>query len=153
MASIDSQTLSQLIRHLVAKLPGLIAIYLFGSASRGELRPDSDIDIGFLCDPSQAKLGEFELWELRAELEGIAHRDVDVIDCSLADPVLRAEIMLHGDRVFSSNDTKALEAEILSQRLREDFGISMRPLLEDVFSSGQAAGCADAGPRRGKKGV
>ncbi len=151
MASIDFQTLSQLIRHLTAKLPGLIAIYLFGSAGRGQLRPDSDVDIGFLCDASQRKLEELELWELRAELEGIAHRDVDVIDCSQADPVLRAEIMLHGVRVFSSNDTKALEAEILSQRLREDFGISMRPVLEDVFTSGQAAGGTEPGQPRGNR--
>ena len=72
----------------------------FGSAVHADFRPDSDVDI--LIEPApDARLGLADLVELRAELEGLFGRDVDVVtDRSLVEPlrsaVRRDAVVLHG---------------------------------------------------------
>ena len=53
-----------------------IIIYLFGSASRNELREDSDIDIAFL---SKEDIDEYDVFMKSQELVDIFKREVDLI--------------------------------------------------------------------------
>jgi predicted nucleotidyltransferase len=138
MEKLDPLTLSRIVSFLQERIDGLLSIYIFGSAARGEMRVDSDLDIGFLCEAGRAKTSKMDLWNMRMELEELVKRSVDLIDCADADPILRANVMLKGQLIFSSDEVRSLEAEILSQRLREDFEIAMRPILEEVFRTGQA---------------
>jgi uncharacterized protein len=49
---------------------------LFGSAARGEMRPDSDVDILVEFDP-EARIG-LEFFDLERELTGLFGRKVDL---------------------------------------------------------------------------
>lgn len=63
---------------------------LFGSAARGEMRADSDIDI--LIDlRKEASL--FELIALKQELEETLGRRVDVVEYQNIKPILRKSIL------------------------------------------------------------
>jgi predicted nucleotidyltransferase len=54
---------------------------LFGSAARGELRPDSDIDVLVELEPDH-HLGLFEFDDLQAHLTRIFGRKVDLVSKS-----------------------------------------------------------------------
>ena len=52
-------------------------LYLFGSAARGELQPESDLDFLYVFEPD-ARWG-WEIVEMQEELEAITGRAVDLV--------------------------------------------------------------------------
>ena len=53
------------------------AVYLFGSAGEGRLRPDSDVDLAVLVSNPMAPA---QRWALTAQLADLVRRDVDLVD-------------------------------------------------------------------------
>ncbi|MBI5490524.1 MAG: nucleotidyltransferase domain-containing protein [Deltaproteobacteria bacterium] len=81
---------------------GVAAVYLYGSAARGRLRPDSDIDIGVVFGRG-APSGE----ERARVLAGVAallgrrfHRAIDIVSLDTAPVVLRRQAIARGRRVL-----------------------------------------------------
>ena len=72
-----SQSMTQAIADYFKTQPVLKA-WLFGSYSRGEERPDSDVDILFVPDMSQ-KFTLFTLGGMYMDLKDILQREVDLI--------------------------------------------------------------------------
>lgn len=68
---------------------GVTALRVFGSVSRGDDRPDSDVDL-LAAVPSG--LGLFGLTRLQAELEAILGTGVDLVPADGVKPDLRARI-------------------------------------------------------------
>jgi len=66
---------------------------LFGSAARGEMRPDSDIDVMVAFAPE----AEWSLWdfaEMREQLKTLLGREVDVVERgTIRNPFRRRSIM------------------------------------------------------------
>ncbi|MGE5604057.1 MAG: type VII toxin-antitoxin system MntA family adenylyltransferase antitoxin [Bacteroidota bacterium] len=87
------------------KKVGPYLIILFGSAARGRLRPDSDIDIAFLSDRI---LNEEDLFFYAVELAEILGRDVDLIDLNKASTVFKAQIVGKGKVIHSSDDLRRM---------------------------------------------
>jgi predicted nucleotidyltransferase len=79
---------------------GVAALYLFGSAARGEAGATSDVDL-FMDQAEPERFGLFDLMEmsdcLRAALGGIA---VDVTTRASLHPALRPAIEASALRVF-----------------------------------------------------
>ena len=90
---------SPAVGRLLAKAGVEVAI-LFGSAAKGRLRPDSDIDIGILPSPDRA-LGFDEELALVAELEQILGREVDLVRLDTASTLLRFEAS-QGRRLYEA---------------------------------------------------
>ena len=66
---------------------------LFGSAARGELRPDSDIDVMVTFAPD-AHWSLYDFVDMHDELRDIFHRDVDIVERgSIRNPFRRRSIM------------------------------------------------------------
>ena len=92
MVQFDRKRLAVICRrHDVAQLR------IFGSASRGEARPDSDIDL--LVDFVSPK-GFFELLRLEDELEAFFGRPVDVITEPGLSPYLREPVLASASVIF-----------------------------------------------------
>jgi len=64
---------------------------LFGSAARGEQRPDSDIDI--LVEISQKSLSVLDFIGIKLELEGALGKRVDLVEYSTIKPLLKKQIL------------------------------------------------------------
>ncbi len=74
---------------------------LFGSAARGELRPDSDVDllVDFLPD---ARVGLLDLSALMRELADLLGRRVDIAVKPALKPLVRTGVLNDTREVFST---------------------------------------------------
>lgn len=70
--------------------PPLRLAVLFGSGARGELRPDSDLDIGIV--PEDPDLPQAAELDLQLELGAAAGRPIDVVRLDRASTLLRGQV-------------------------------------------------------------
>lgn len=78
---------------------GLDHLYLFGSLARGEATEDSDVDLFYDASPS-ASIGLVELGKLRARMEIILGRTVDLVPRDSLRPKVRARAEQDAVRIF-----------------------------------------------------
>lgn len=78
---------------------GVSALYLFGSAARGEAGADSDIDL-FFEHASDARLSLLDVLSIRDFLKDTLGRDIDVMTRKSLHPLLRADIEAEAIEVF-----------------------------------------------------
>ncbi|AQS59829.1 type VII toxin-antitoxin system MntA family adenylyltransferase antitoxin [Desulforamulus ferrireducens] len=107
--SINEQQV-ELITDFLAKKISPYLIILFGSAVRGNLRINSDIDIAFL---SNHKLNDYEVFILSQELADLLHREVDLIDLAKASTVFQAQILNTGRVIHCSDFSRKLRFHAL----------------------------------------
>lgn len=89
MATADRlQASREKIRH-IAYMHGASDVRVFGSAARGELRDDSDIDLLVRMEPGRSLL---DLIALSQELELLLDKKVDVLTEGGISPYLRDRI-------------------------------------------------------------
>ena len=82
-------------RHQVRELS------LFGSAVRGELRPDSDLDLLVAFEPG-ARIGFLTLGRMARELSDLLGRTVDLVPKDGLKPGIRAAILAEAETLFAA---------------------------------------------------
>ena len=95
----------------LAKHPGIVAAYLFGSTARGGGSPLSDVDVAILW----ARLPEKALRErarLIEDLSRAAKATADVIFLNDAPPALAGRVLRDGKLLLSRDDTERIRYEI-----------------------------------------
>jgi len=130
----QEQVLAEKIR---SEIQDVLAIYLFGSAVAGELRPDSDIDLAILC---ATFLPATRLWSLAQSLAVIAGRDVDLIDLRSVSTVMQAQVISTGERLFCASEPVCGEFE---DRVYSDYARlneERRHILDDINERGRIYG-------------
>ena len=119
---------------LLGAIPELLAIYLFGSAARGDARNDSDVDLAVL---GRRPLTPLRRFELQRELSVLLNRDVDLVDLLCANSILRAEVIAHGRRLHQRDADSVLDFEA---RSLSDYGSLLdatRALRDDIRARGR----------------
>lgn len=86
--TIDHEVLARL-RQLVAALPGVRLVVLFGSTASGRRRAGSDVDLGVVADGS---FGDADEAELARRLALAAGTEVDLVRLEAASTVLRWQV-------------------------------------------------------------
>ena len=128
---------SAIVAALREDLPGLQAVYRYGSAGGPYERADSDIDIAFLAD---RPLAFKERLTLAVKLMRITERDVDLNDMHTLPLGLRVQIALNGKRIYAAHTAEAEEydSRTLSDyvRLNEE----RREILADIAQRGSIYG-------------
>lgn len=74
---------------------------LFGSAARGELRPESDIDMMVELGPG-VRVGLVKFESLAAELEALAGRRVDLVTRRGLKPWVRSEALKDARGIYAA---------------------------------------------------
>jgi predicted nucleotidyltransferase len=124
--------IQQALTHLQSRLPGLQAVYLFGSQRTPDANANSDLDLAVLASGA---IDPLELWRLAGELADIVGMPVDLIDLCTASTVMQYQILTKGERIWvSGNGAGIFEAYILSEKTALDAARSA--LLEDIHKDG-----------------
>lgn len=82
------------------------AIVLFGSRAGGQVRPDSDFDLGVLC--GRPLPDPFTVARLKTDLEDILGGSVDLVVLDTTSPILAMDV-LRAHRVLAIRDAEAFE--------------------------------------------
>ncbi len=107
MKSSDIQTALSRIQDAV---PGLVAVYLFGSQQQNLATAKSDVDLAIL---SGQALDPTTRYELEQDLEIQLGMDVDLIDLRAADTVMRAQVVSSGDCLLDIDSYKRELFEVM----------------------------------------
>lgn len=105
MDNIDKNLVRQLscaIEVLLREVKPYV-IYLLGSASRNELREDSDIDIAYL---TEEQIDDYDNFILAQNLWDVFKRDVDLINLKKSSTVFKAQVVGKGKIIYCSDNTK-----------------------------------------------
>jgi predicted nucleotidyltransferase len=134
MTEVDRQRILTAARDtLLAALPDVWAIYVYGSFARGDEWPNSDVDLAVLL-PADRQIED--LLGLMSEVSLRTQRDVDLVDLRKVGDVLRREVFEDGRTLFVSQPDAVLawEASAMSRyaRHREE----TRDILEDFRRTG-----------------
>ena len=120
----------------LATLPGLLAVYGFGSRVQGTEGPDSDLDMAVLV----AGYADVTLlWQLAGELADIAGCAVDLLDLRAASTVMQYQVVTQGERWWARDAQAAMfESAILSEKTALD--TARAGLLADIRERGTVYG-------------
>jgi predicted nucleotidyltransferase len=136
MSAPDIQSLVTRARdEILAALPDVVAIYVFGSAASGDLGPDSDLDLAVLGPrPYDSR----QLYDLGRSIEVMSGLDIDLVDLITAPTLLKYEVITGGRQLHCADPGVAFEFEGRSLaeygRFVEDFA----PLFDQIRDTGQA---------------
>ena len=124
--------IQRVVQHLKDSVPGLLAIYVFGSHVSGDLQPHSDLDVAIYLP---GKGDPLALWGISGELADIVDRPVDLIDLGAASTVMQYQIITQGRCVWSRDVSSGLfEAFVLSEKTALD--ASRAGLIDDIQKDG-----------------
>lgn len=126
---LDAAVLSRVER----LIPGLAAVYVFGSVARGDARPSSDIDLAIVVARSPSPE---DLTAAREALELTLGRDVDLIDLAAAPLPLARQVLLEGRRLHAPHATMADLLEVRILREYEDLKRRRAGIEADVIARG-----------------
>ena len=122
---------------LAERIPGLMAIYRFGSSVDGPLRADSDLDYAVLAPQRLDPVARFDLQE---ELAARVRRSVDLVDLRSASTVMRMQVVSRGIHVdvrdLTGTDTFEIAVYAAYARLNEE----RREILADIARHGTVHG-------------
>ncbi len=126
---LDSAILSGMER----LIPGLAAVYVFGSVARGDLRPSSDIDLAIVAPTSPRPK---DLNAAREAVELILGRDVDLLDLAEAPLPLARQVLLEGRRIHAPHAATADFLEVRILREYEDLKRRRAGIEADAYARG-----------------
>jgi len=130
-----------IIRIILESYPDAQAIYIFGSHDTEDEWPASDMDIGLLLPPRQAKKTSLlALSSCRAVLADYVRKDVDLVNLRQVSTVFQKEIIATGRLIHCGNPYAVDEFEMLVISYYQKLNQERRELLDAFMETGRAYG-------------
>jgi predicted nucleotidyltransferase len=120
-------------RHIMRafqSVPGVAAVYLFGSVARGTARAGSDLDVGVLYLDRPAPTLEGQPYELEAALERAVGRPVEVVVLNAAPVDLRSRVLRDGRLIIDRDRSARIAFEVRTRNEAWD----LEPVLREYRS-------------------
>lgn len=110
---MDTQSLIERLKPEITREPRIAAAWLFDSAARGEMRADSDVDVGvvFVAGLSERER-DATLVELSSRLEPItAPHPIDIVDLEVQGHVFVHRALRDGKRIAVNDEERRVDFE------------------------------------------
>ena len=112
-------------------------MYLFGSAARGELRAESDIDVAFYglapADPAQ-------MFRVSEAIADSLNRDVDLVDLHISNDVIRAQVIGTDELLRAADPDVLCERQMRWLKQYAMLNRERRPIIERIKREGRVYG-------------
>lgn len=135
-ADLDRQN-RLIVDELRRAVGDLVAVYRFGSSAQGTSHRHSDSDIAVLARAPLAALARFDLQE---RLAGLLGHDVDLIDLTIASPVMAIQVVAHGQLLFEDESDVRGEFEDRTFSSYARLNEERRGILERIAAEGTVYG-------------
>lgn len=106
------------------------AVYLFGSTSRGDARPDSDVDVAVLFDGPQPSTLDAPRVVVEGDLERVLRRPVDLVALNDAPVDFRNRVLREGRLLLDRRPAARIAFEV---RTRNE-AFDLEPVLAQYRS-------------------
>jgi predicted nucleotidyltransferase len=133
---INEKEIEKIKEYLKEKLSPYLII-LFGSAVKGYMREDSDVDIAFLSDK---ELNSYEVFLIAQGLADLLGRDVDLVDLKKASTVFQVQVISTGKVIFCSDKTKRMVFEMTALKKYARLNEERECILEKIKERGSIYG-------------
>lgn len=131
----------QVVSLLRRRIPGLVAIYRFGSSGTPAEHARSDLDLAVLTEPPLAKDARALLrWKIAEEVAFVVRRDVDLVDLGSASIVLRARVISGGRRLWCADEAYAERFEDYAFSAYARLNEERSGILRDIRDRGRIHG-------------
>lgn len=108
------------IQHAVAEVaqadPHVVGVYLFGSRTKGDAHPRSDVDLAVLFDEPRSLA---DLVDLELRFEDAVGTKVDLVDLGKARPFLALDV-IRGERLYARSSKRCDEFDLYVLRRAGD---------------------------------
>lgn len=132
----NPQDAAAIVGCLRKQVPGLLAIYAFGSRIEGTAGPESDLDLAVLV---AGRADPLQLFDLAGALADLAGCSVDLLDLRAASTVMQYQVITRGERWWALDAQAALfEAAVMSEKTALD--TARAGLLADIQDRGTVYG-------------
>ncbi len=111
--------------------PSVLAAYLFGSAVRGRLKGDSDIDVALLFSTPPDGL---KLLDMQEDLTTLLGRQADLVSLNTASAILGMQVLRYGEIVFDRSPRASSEFQVKTMFAYFDLKQVRRPIEEALLS-------------------
>jgi predicted nucleotidyltransferase len=133
----DSVHQQKLIAYLVKNVPGIIAIYRFGSQARGMTHPGSDVDLAILA---HRPLPPAQRFDLAQDLAVLVKQDVDLVDLRCASTVMRMQVVSTGECIHGADEPERRRFEMLVYSDYARLNEERRDILRQIRERGRVYG-------------
>ena len=127
------KSLQQAIDTILDTIPGVLAIYQFGSSVTGGEHLASDVDLAILADK---KIDFIVIGRLMEDLQSFFKKKVDVVDLFGTNTILRAEVAYHGKRIYCADAYRADLFQITAIAQLLSLNEEQKELLNDIRNRG-----------------
>ena len=118
-----------IITTLKVEIPGLQALYLFGSQNDGSAVAKSDIDIAYLATVC---LSNVQRWNVSQKMAMVLSKDVDLIELKETNTVFRYQILSTAERIYGEGyDIEKFET--LAYSLYLQFQEERQPIVDAIM--------------------
>lgn len=107
-------------------------IWLFGSAVRETLNPESDIDLAFFSD---GDFDGYQVFMVAQELASMIGKEIDLIDLKKASTVMKAQIIGKGKLIYQQDNRQRMIFEMKAFKEYALLNEERQPILERFGNS------------------
>jgi predicted nucleotidyltransferase len=122
---------------LISAVPGLQAVYQFGSSVTGTEHPASDVDLAFLAAAPVDPLARFDVQQAVASA---IHRDVDLVDLRAASSVMAMQVLSTGRLLHEADPVARGLFEDLTYGAYARLNEERRGILDRIAAEGTVHG-------------
>lgn len=124
---------NQIIGFLVSKLKPY-CLLVIGSAAKGELRPDSDIDLVFM---NETYYSPYQVFVIGEELACILGRNIDLINFHQASTVFQAQIVATGEIIYCTDELKKDRDFMIAYKKYARLNEERQVIIDTIKESGE----------------